>query len=109
MRRQNSKSNINGKIIMMQNDLMSKLATIEHPTNRSTDELGFQTSTIEYDSLSNLLSKAKSVTAQNKDKIQVAKKSAVKAVEKKHYVQPKKKHDTTTTTNTFLTGIGLSL
>lgn len=37
MQKKYSKTNINGKIIMMQNDLMSKLATIEHPTKTSTD------------------------------------------------------------------------
>lgn len=37
MQKRNSKTNINGKIIMMQNDLMSKLATIEYPNKATTD------------------------------------------------------------------------
>jgi hypothetical protein len=40
-KQRNSKSKINGKIIMMQNDLMSKLATLEYEPKQSTDELGF--------------------------------------------------------------------
>lgn len=37
MQKRNSTSKINGKIIMMQNDLMSKLATIDAPSKASTD------------------------------------------------------------------------
>ncbi len=37
MLRSNSKSKINGKILMMQNDLMSKLATIDNSSKVSTD------------------------------------------------------------------------
>ena len=59
MQKRNSKTNINGKIIMMQNDLMSKLATIEHPNKATTDELGFPTRSNEFDSLTSLLSKAR--------------------------------------------------
>lgn len=54
--------------------------------------------------MTNLLSKAKSVTSQNKDKILVAKNSTAKAVSKKPS-QPKKKSEA----GTFLTGIGLAV
>jgi hypothetical protein len=37
MQKRNSKSKINGKIIMMQNDLMSKLANLEPLPKASTD------------------------------------------------------------------------
>jgi hypothetical protein len=76
MLKRNSVSKINGKIIMMQNDLMSKLATIDYLPKTSTDELGFPTLDSQFDSLTNLLSKAKSVTNNNKDKILVARKSS---------------------------------
>ena len=58
-KQRNSKSKINGKIIMMQNDLMSKLATLEDEPKQSTDELGFPSRNSQFDSLTNLLSKAK--------------------------------------------------
>ena len=72
MQKRNSTSKINGKIIMMQNDLMSKLATIDAPSKLSTDELGFPLKNSNLDSLTNLLSKAKDITSCNKDKIQIA-------------------------------------
>lgn len=76
MQKRNSTSKINGKIIMMQNDLMSKLATIDSLPKASTDELGFPLKNNNFDSLTNLLSKAKDVTSCNKDKIQMARKSS---------------------------------
>lgn len=76
MQKRNSTSKINGKIIMMQNDLMSKLATIDAPSKASTDELGFPLKNNNFDSLTNLLSKAKDITSCNKDKIQIARKSS---------------------------------
>lgn len=51
-----------------------------------------------------MLSKAKSVTSQNKDKIQIAKKNSVNNVTKKQS-QTKNKSDA----GTFLTGIGLAV
>lgn len=54
--------------------------------------------------MTNLLSKAKSVTSQNKDKIQIAKKNSVNNVTKKQS-QTKNKSDA----GTFLTGIGLAV
>lgn len=41
MNKRNSKSKLNGDIRLMQNDLMNKLANIEEPKYRYTDELGF--------------------------------------------------------------------
>ena len=79
MQKRSSKSKINGKIIMMQNDLMSKLAIIEEPITHLNDELGFPSiNSQQFDSLTNLLSKAKTVIggAYNQSKIQGAKKSS---------------------------------
>lgn len=44
---------------MMQNDLMSKLANLDQGPRQNTDELGFASRSSQFDSLTNLLSKAK--------------------------------------------------
>ena len=102
MQKRNSKSKINGKIIMMQNDLMSKLANLEPLPKASTDKLGFSIRSGHFDSLTNLLSKAKEVTSSNKDKIQVARKSSTTINVKKQNSTKRQSE-----TGTFLTGVGL--
>jgi hypothetical protein len=49
----------------------------------STDELGFPSRSALFDSLTNLLSKAKQLTISNKEKIQVARKSSSEVPNKK--------------------------
>lgn len=102
MQKRNSKTIINGKIMMMQNNLMSKLATIEEEQKKPMDELGFGLRGLQFDSLTNLLSKAKQVTNKNQEKIQLAKTNLISNNRQK---QSKKKPDSCT----FLTGIGLSI
>lgn len=62
MQKRNSHKKLNGELILMQNDLMFKLANLNEP-RRMTDELGFNLSEPKEDSdaLLNLISKSKNI------------------------------------------------
>ena len=75
---------------MMQNDLMSKLATIDNTSKATTDQLGFPSRNSNFDSLTNLLEKAKDLTYINKDKLNAARKSSTNFVPLKKKISIKK-------------------
>lgn len=62
MNKRNSQKKLNGEILLMQNELMSKLANLAEP-KKATDELGFnlQEPREESDALLTLISKSKNI------------------------------------------------